>query len=183
MLSSHLNCVEIRCSETRIQHRRSKEQTRASETGRERGIEDRRTGEEGRGGRVWNAGSASPSGYNGKMEGMGLGRKFANFHDGARIISGWLGGFRSWQMTVVSGYWLQRRPPSHSKSRRMSLRVLSNAQGVDNTPAKKCNCRHNYLSSSAAVPLYIFFSLYGIILIYSNILTWFIIDIILICNC
>lgn len=27
--------------------------------------------------------------------GPGLGRKFANFHDRARIISGWLGGFRT----------------------------------------------------------------------------------------
>lgn len=78
--------------------------------------------------RVWDAGSASAPGYNGKMEGMGLGRKFANFHDGARIISGWLGGFRPWQMTVVSGYWLPRRPPSHSESGRMSVRALSNAE-------------------------------------------------------
>lgn len=42
--------------------------------------------------------------------GPGLGRKFANFHDRARIISGWLGGFRTWQMTVVSGYRLRGTP-------------------------------------------------------------------------
>jgi len=44
--------------------------------------------------RIRDAGSTSSPGYNGKMEGIGLRRKFANFHDGARIISGWLGGFR-----------------------------------------------------------------------------------------
>lgn len=53
--------------------------------------------------------------------GPGLGRrKFANFHDRARIISGWLGGFRTWQMTAVSGYRLHRRLLLHSELARMS---------------------------------------------------------------
>ena len=56
--------------------------------------------------------------------GPGLGRrKFANFHDRARIISGWLGGFRTWQMTVVSGYRLHRRLLLHSELARMCLPV------------------------------------------------------------
>lgn len=101
----HLNCVEIRCSETRIQDpRRSTVQTEVEAKEAEKGDGS----SEGKGGRFtcprrfdrvrthYRIFPRPSIEYNGKMEGrrgLGRGRKFANFRDRARIISGWLGGF------------------------------------------------------------------------------------------
>lgn len=95
MLSSHLNCVEIRCSETRIQD------PAGLPVRTEAGVEEEVEKEEGTlEGEELPPFHSPPllcsTGYNGKMEGLvGWGRKFANFHDRAWIISGWLGGFRT----------------------------------------------------------------------------------------
>ena len=46
-------------------------------------------------------------------------RKFANFRNGELVISARLGGFRPWQMTVVSGsYWRQRDARPRAMTRR-----------------------------------------------------------------
>lgn len=103
MLSSHLNCVEIRCSETRIQDPAGLPVR--TEAGVEEEVEEKEETLEGsKGERRANRHLSIPLHSSVPLVimarwkdlwGPGLGRKFANFHDRARIISGWLGGFRT----------------------------------------------------------------------------------------